>query len=202
METQVFFPTEPVVINCVDLLHSTNFPELIPLWTTAALLEKHPILIMKLAVKQKSASCTRGQLPLKPLLLSTAALLGSVFHPLLSFPSVRIKGTLASLCSLYKQLQMVTEFSLPGLWSSRLSQLNGYETGPELFHGSMRLLQFLASFSSSEHSYTQCQILGQQHLPESHVNIHHYLLCNFWPHHHIRLSPAPQIIQPVPQVLV
>lgn len=90
--------------------------------------------------------CTRGQLPLKPLLLSAADLFSSIFHPPLSFPSARIKGTLASLCSFYKHLQMVTEFSLPGLWSSRLFQLNGYETGPELSHGPTRLLQFFASF--------------------------------------------------------
>lgn len=66
------FPIRSVVIGYIDLLHSTNFLELIPLWTTAALLEKHSVLIIQLVAKQKPASpmvcCTRGQLPPKPLL--------------------------------------------------------------------------------------------------------------------------------------
>lgn len=129
---KVFFPIESVVIGSIDLLHSTNFPELIPLWTTAAFSEKHPILIIKLAVNQKPVSwgCavpgdpTESPAPLHHWFVQ--------FHtpPTAGFPFCWIKGSLASPCSLYKNLQMVSEFSLLGLWSSRLSQLNGNENRP------------------------------------------------------------------------
>lgn len=153
------FPIRSVVISYIDLLHSTNFLELIPLRTTAALLEKHPVLIIQLAAKQKPASpmvcCTRGQLPPKPLLPSTTNLLSSTFYPPLACPSARTKDNLASPHSLYKHLQMVTEFSLPGLWLSGNSQLKGCETSTELSHDHWG--SFSVFFSSLGHSCTQCQ---------------------------------------------
>lgn len=129
---KVLFPIESVVISYIDLLHSTNSPELIPLWTTAALLEKQPILIIKLAVSQEpvSSGCAAAGAPTEsPAPLHHCC---AQFHapPRAGPPFCWIKGNLAKPCSLYRNLQMVREFSLLGLWSSRLSQLNGNGNRP------------------------------------------------------------------------
>lgn len=190
-----FFPIESVVISYIDLLHGTNFPELIPHSTTAALLEKHPILIIKLAVTQKPVSlgCAVPGAPTES---------PSSFHhwfvqfhtpPTAGLPFCWIKENLAGPCSLYKNLQMVNEFSLLGLWSSRLSQLNGNNNRPWAS-------SWFSEAIPSYHAFQAQDIVApsdreQHHFTESSVNTRNYLLWNFWPQHCIRLSPIPQIIQ-------
>lgn len=194
---KVLFPIESVVINYIDLLHSTNFPELIPLWTTAAHLEKHPILIIKLAVNQKpvSSGCAVPGSPSES---------PAPFHhwfvqfhtpPTAGLPFCWIKGNLAKPLLPGQELTdgewvLITRavifqtFSIKWEWKQAMSflmVLRGYSIS--------------SCFSSSGCSCTQWQILGQHQFTESPVNIHNYLLCNLWPQHCIRSSPIPQVIQ-------
>lgn len=190
---KVLFPIESVVISYIDLLHSTNFPELIPLWTTAAHLEKTPHPDYKTGSESEASvirvCCTRGshwKPCFFPPLICSVPYSTHCWPPLLldqgqfGKPLLPVQELTDGEWVLITRAVIFQTFSIKWGWKQAmrfLMVLRGYSIS--------------SCLSSSGHSCTQWQILGQHQFTESPVNIHNCLLCNFWPQHCIRLSPIP-----------